>query len=171
MSRSFATALVVAGFVVAVTTSCERSNPPARAGRATPPGTVTPADTVLAAEEPVESAAAVLRAYYHAIDERRYDEAYRLWSSGGAASGKTLEEFLEGFTNTASVLIEVGVPGAIGAAAGSRYVEIPVRISAVTRDGVHQRFAGTYTLRRSVVDGATREQRTWRIASARIRQE
>jgi len=52
---------------------------------------------------------------------------------------------------------------------GSRYVEIPVRITAVTTDGARQAFIGTYTLRRSVVDGATPEQRAWRIHSAKIR--
>jgi len=72
---------------------------------------------------------------------------------------------------TASVRAEVGVPGEIGAAAGSRYVEIPVKIAATTTDGASQAFSGVYTLRRSVVDGATAEQRAWRIASAKVRED
>ena len=59
----------------------------------------------------------------------------------------------------------------MGAAAGSRYVEIPVRITAVATDGGRRAFSGSYTLRRSVVDGATAEQRAWRIYSASIRRD
>ena len=162
-------ALVLA-IVPVLLAGCERSGSPpvSRDGAASAPPDTVARDT-MPIEEPVEVAAAVLRSYYQAIDHQRYEDAYRLWASGGEASGKTFEEFRAGFANTASVLVDVGPPGPVEGAAGSRYVEIPVRISATTRDGQPQRFAGTYTLRRSVVDGATREQRTWRIASARIR--
>jgi ornithine carbamoyltransferase len=51
----------------------------------------------------------------------------------------------------------------------ARYATVPVIIDAVTRDGTKQRFTGTYTLRRAMVDGATPEQRRWRIYSARLR--
>lgn len=112
----------------------------------------------------------VVRAYYGAIGDRRFRDAYRLWASEGAASGKTLEQFEAGFAGTAAVEVEVGSPGPIGAAAGSRYIEVPVRISARLGDGTRQEFTGTYTLRRSVVDGATPEQRAWRIHSAAVRQ-
>jgi hypothetical protein len=112
----------------------------------------------------------VLRAYYGAITDRRFRDAYRLWASEGAASGKTFEQFEAGFANTAAVDVEVGSPGPMGAAAGSRYIEVPVRISARLRDGARQEFTGTYTLRRSVVDGATPDQRSWRIYSAAVRQ-
>jgi hypothetical protein len=136
-----------------------------------PPGT-SPApstDRATRAQDSTADAANVVRAYYRAINERRHGDAYRLWASGGAASGKTLESFRNGFATTASVVVVLGTPGAIEGAAGSRYVEIPVRITAVTTDGVKQAFIGTYTLRQSVVDGATPEQRAWRIHSARIR--
>jgi hypothetical protein len=55
------------------------------------------------------------------------------------------------------------------AAAGSRFIQVPVTIEATTRDGGTQRYSGTYTLRRAMVDGATPEQRAWRIASASLR--
>jgi hypothetical protein len=119
----------------------------------------------------VEGAANVVRAYYRAINERRYEQAYGLWASDGAASGRTLSAFRAGFDSTASVSVEPGTPGPLEAAAGSRYVEIPVRITAVAIDGGKQRFSGSYTLRRAVVDGATAEQRAWRIYSARIRRD
>jgi hypothetical protein len=64
----------------------------------------------------------------------------------------------------------VSAPGAIDAAAGSRFITIPVAITATRSDGSVHRFDGTYTLRRAVVDGATAEQRAWRIASADLRE-
>lgn len=116
-----------------------------------------------------EGAVAVVRAYYGAIDRGDYAGAYRLWGDDGAASRQTFEEFRGGFAETASVEVETGRPGRIEGAAGSRYIEIPVSIAAVQRDGTKHRFQGTYVLRRSAVDGATPEQRTWRLDSARIR--
>jgi len=127
-----------------------------------------PSATVTAGESAAD-AVSVIRAYYQAINERRYHDAYRCWASEGASSGKTLESFQAGFERTVSVEVTVGEPGRVDGAAGSRYVEIPVRLTAVETGGMRHEFAGSYTLRRSVVDGATPDQRAWRIYSARIR--
>ena len=116
-----------------------------------------------------EAAVQVLRDYYAAIEARRYRDAWGLWAGEGRASRQTYDRFAAGFANTAHVQVETGSPGPIGAAAGSRYVEVPVAVDAVTGAGARQRFAGRYTLRRSVVDGATAEQRSWRIDSAALR--
>lgn len=115
-------------------------------------------------------AAALVRGYYAAIGQGDYEKAYRLWSGEGAASGQSLEEFRQGFAATKSVEVETGSPTEAEGAAGSRYITIPVVIRAVTRSGAAQRFEGEYVLRRSVVDGATEEQRSWRIHSAKIRE-
>lgn len=157
--------LVLAFLVLAC--GCQPSGP-----AVSQPGTApapAPADSATLPRDSTDDAANVVRAYYRAINERRYGDAYRLWDSGGAASGKSLEVFRDGFAGTASVDVLLGTPGPIEGAAGSRYVEIPVRITAVVTDGVRQAFVGTYTLQRSVVDGATSEQRAWRIHSAKIR--
>ena len=114
------------------------------------------------------SAAAVLDAYYEAINQKEYSRAYALWASNGEASGKTLAQFTAGFAETYSASLVLGQPGPIGAAAGSRYIEIPVTIDARLSDGTEQHFSGTYTLRRSVADGATADQRQWRIYKAHI---
>ena len=158
---------IVAVALLVLTCGCQRTGP---ASQPPPQTTPIPAPVDTATREPDsgDDAAGIIRAYYRAIGERRYDDAYRLWASEGAASGKSLAAFRDGFGNTAAVDVEPGTPGPIGAAAGSRYVEIPVRITAVSRDSVRQAFTGTYTLRRSVVDGATPEQRAWRIYSAKI---
>ena len=107
--------------------------------------------------------------YYEAINAHRYSDAYAHWAGGGQASGKSVDEFRKGFEQTDHVEVTVGTPGPIGAAAGSRYVEVPVRIAARTRAGVRQSFSGSYTLRLSIVDGATPEQRSWHIYSAAVR--
>ena len=157
---SLAVALVV------LACGCQRAAPPVaqRHADATPAPTDTEAQT-----QDSGDAANVVRDYYRAINARRYGDAYRLWASDGAASGKSLETFRDGFATTASVDAVLGTPGPIEGAAGSRYVEIPVRVTAVATDGGRQAFTGSYTLRRSVVDGATPEQRAWRIYSAKVR--
>lgn len=110
--------------------------------------------------------AAVLREYYAAISAREYRRAYLLWGDSGRLSNQTYDEFRAGFERTASVDVRVGEPGRIEGAAGSRYVEVPVELEATLHSGAAQRFTGSYTLRRSVVDGATDAQRQWHIYSA-----
>lgn len=124
---------------------------------------------VVSGEASADSSAAraTLESYYAAIGRGDYPQAYRLWSDSGRASGQTAAEFAEGYAETTSVRVTVG-DGAIQGAAGSRYAEFPVEIHATTSDGIDQRFAGRYVLRRSVVDGATAEQREWRIYSAEV---
>lgn len=122
-------------------------------------------------EPTVEDATAVIRDYYAAIDQGDYARAYRLWSNEGEASGQTEERFAAGFARTAEVAVQVGAPGAVEGAAGSRYVQIPVAVTARHDDGNVHRYAGHYVLRRAVVDGASAEQRAWRIASAELREE
>ena len=116
-------------------------------------------------------AVAVIRAYYAAISAHRLHDAYHLWADDGAASKQTLEEFARGFDDTRSVSVVPGTPGRIEGAAGSRFIEIPVTIDALATDGEHRHFTGSYVLRRAVVPGATAEERSWRIYSARIRPE
>ena len=115
------------------------------------------------------AAAAVVRDYYVAIDARDYRRAYSAWERAGAASGRSFNAFQRGFDSTAAVSVHLGEPGRIEGAAGSRYIDIPVDITARTTGGGVQRFRGTYTLRRAEVTGATLEQRTWHIYSAHIR--
>ena len=67
------------------------------------------------------------------------------------------------------VQAQVGDPGPVEGAAGSRYIQIPVGIAETLGDGSVRKRVGVYTLRRSVVDGATPSQRAWRIASVELR--
>ncbi|WP_123768634.1 hypothetical protein [Vulcaniibacterium tengchongense] len=143
----------------------DRSGP---ADAAQPPAAGPPAPA--AAEPTPEDAVQVVRDYYAAIDRGDYARAYALWSDGGRASDRTLEQFAQGFADTVSVEVEVMAPGPVDAGAGQRHIEVPVALTATHRDGGRHRFVGAYTLRRAVVDGATPEQRAWRIGSADLRE-
>lgn len=123
-----------------------------------------------AAEPTPEDAVAVVRDYYESINSRSYARAYSLWSDSGRSSGQSPQQFADGFADTASVVVEVQAPGAVDAAAGSRYIEVPVAISATQNDGSVRKYVGAYVLRRAVVDGASAEQRAWRIGSADLRE-
>ena len=123
--------------------------------------------------QPVDSggpaaAIQVLHDYYAAIEVHDYERAYRYWGSGGEASGQTVAQFSAGFADTESVNVQTGLPGRIDAGAGQRYIDVPAAVRATTPGGA-QCFRGTYVLRRSEVDGATAEQRSWRIASADLK--
>jgi hypothetical protein len=117
----------------------------------------------------VEGALDVLRRYYQAIDERDYRRAYALWARDGAASGQVYDAFAAGFAQTANTGVKFTGPAKLGAAAGTIYAEVPVRVDATTTAGELQHFEGTYVLRRANdVPGATPEQLRWHIDSAKL---
>lgn len=121
------------------------------------------------AEPGGQEAVTVVRDYFAAINSGNFARAYSLWADGGRASGQSPQAFADGFVDTAGISVELMPPGRIAAAAGSRYVEVPVNLRASMRDGGERRLTGSFTLRRAVVDGATAEQRAWRISAADLR--
>lgn len=137
-------------------------------GDATSPS--SPGSDTADGEPTPQDAVAVVRDYYAAINAGNFGRAYALWSDGGNASGQTPQQFANGFTDTTGVSVQINDPGHVDAAAGSRYIEVPVAIDAKQRDGSVRQFVGAYVLRRAVVDGASDEQRQWRITSADIRE-
>ena len=108
--------------------------------------------------------------YYAAISARDYGRAYKLWSDNGAASQQSPQQFANGFADTTAVRAQVGDPGDEDAGAGQRYIEVPVTVFATHADGSQHRYAGSYVLHRTVVDGASAEDRAWRISSAKLRE-
>ena len=125
-------------------------------------------DRLPAMEATPQDAVAVIHDYYSAINRDDFAHAWALWSDRGQASGQTPQQFADGYADTANVTVQAQAPGPMDAAAGSRYVEIPVTITASRRDGSEHQYTGTYTLRRSTVDGATSDQRAWRISAAKL---
>jgi hypothetical protein len=130
-----------------------------------------PIDTAsLPAEPTPDEAARVVRDYYAAINSGDFARAYALWADGGRASGQSATQFAAGFADTTGISIEVMPPGRVDAGAGQRHIEVPIAFTVTQRDGSQHRYIGGYVLRRSVVDGASTEQRAWRIDSADLRQ-
>jgi hypothetical protein len=131
-------------------------------------GSLPPPPPTATTEPSPDDAVAVVRQYYAAIDQHDYARAWHLWSDAGHASGKSLQQFSDGFVDTMHASVQTQVPGRVDAGAGQRYIEVPVTITAQQSDGSTRHYTGTYTLHRTVVDGASDEQRAWRINSAEI---
>ncbi|HEX7107617.1 MAG TPA: hypothetical protein VF224_00120 [Aestuariivirga sp.] len=115
-----------------------------------------------------QDAVQLIRNYYRWINQKKYAGAFGIWEKredGNAANGQSFEKFENGFSDTASVSVDIGEPGEIEGAAGSNYIEIPVVISALTKSGQAQKFAGTYTMRSSNMA----DDKSWYIYSAKVR--
>lgn len=117
-----------------------------------------------------DEAVKLIRDYYSAINQHQYPRAYQLWQGAGTASGQSIEQFERGFADTSSVSIQIGQPSPIDAGAGQRHIEVPVTINARHVDGSETRFMGSYVLQRSVADGASSAQSSWRINRASLKQ-
>lgn len=127
------------------------------------------ADTAQTSNEPgADAAVRVIRDYYAAINLRNHTAAYALWRGEGQASGVSAEQFAQDFATTSGVSVEIGEPGPIDAGAGQRHIEVPVSLVVRNTDGSEQRYRGEYVLQRTVADGASEDQKAWRIASAQL---
>ncbi|MFV0623687.1 MliC family protein [Sphingomonas sp. ac-8] len=132
---------------------------PADAASATPAPPAADADGKTA-----EAARALVERYYALLGRGDYAAARALWRNGGAASGKSPAAFARGFAGYASYRAEVGAPGRIDSGAGQRYVTVPVTVRATRKNGPPIVEQGEVTLHRAGdIDGATAEQRSWRI--------
>lgn len=130
----------------------------------------TPIPDTPFSETSAQGAANVVQSYHALIEQRRFGEAWRLWSDGGRASGMSEEAFARGFDRYSEYHAQIGAPGRIEGAAGTLYVEVPVVVYGRLRSGREFRMSGAMTLRRAnEVPGSTAEQRRWRIASSELR--
>lgn len=126
-------------------------------------------DRNLVAESPIDpksgqGAGQVLQSYSALLEQGRLAEARRLWTQGGTGSGLSQEGFEEAFGKYAEIHAEIGAPGEIEGAAGSAYVEIPIRFYGKLKAGRDFSSVGSATLRRvNDVPGSTDEQRRWHI--------
>lgn len=122
----------------------------ANAPRPTSPDEPRPTD-----DSPVAS----LNSYYAAINERRYEQAYRYWESPPSS----FERFVRGFADTQRSRLFVEPAASVEGAAGSLYAQIPTIVIAETRNGGERFFAGCYTMRRR-----NDPRGTWRIYRANL---
>ena len=131
-------------------------------GNTLPQGCTLPTETLRATDAVVE--------FYVALNAKDFATAYHLWGQGGAASGKSLAEFQQGFADTRSTQLNVVSVSDVEGAAGSLYATVSVTLVATMNDGRTQRFRGDYIMRRvNDVPGASAEQLRWHIDSARLR--
>jgi membrane-bound inhibitor of C-type lysozyme len=104
--------------------------------------------------ESAQGAANVVQTYYADLAMGRADEAAKLRADGVAPDLSPYAEYHA----------QVGGPGAIGAAAGSLYVEVPVVIYGRLKTGAEVHQSGKAVLRRvNDVPGSTPAQRRWHI--------
>ncbi|URD59728.1 hypothetical protein M8312_07795 [Sphingomonas sp. KRR8] len=109
-----------------------------------------------------QGAANVVQTYYALIEAKKYAEAHKLW---GPSSDLADATFAAPYRQYREYHAEVYAPGRIEGAAGSLYVEVPIKSYGVTNKGERFEEPGTVTLRRvNDVDGSTAEQRRWHIA-------
>jgi len=111
------------------------------------------------------AAAAVARTYFSLLGQRRYRAALRL-----RRNDMRLAAFVQAFRRYRDYRGAVGRPGTVEGAAGSLYVEVPVRVFGRLRGGGRFSERGSVTLRRvNDVDGSSAEARRWHIYRTDVR--
>jgi heat shock protein HslJ len=113
----------------------------------------------------VDDPVSALIAYYRAIDAKDFRRAYRYWES----PTQSLDQFIRGFSDTASVRLLLDPSPQVEGAAGSSYANISTVIITRRTNGVERLFAGCYSMRKanfSSDDGVTRQ--GWRIYRAEV---
>lgn len=134
-----------------------------------------PDDRTLVSEGPIDPKSAqgagqLLQQFGGLLEQRRFGEAYRLWSDGGRARGLSEAQFVAAYDKYAEIRSEVGAPGDMEGAAGSAYVDIPFRLYGQLKSGEPFNLVGPVTLRRvNDVPGSTEDQRRWHIYKSELK--
>ena len=111
-----------------------------------------------------QGAGQVLQRFGALLEQGKFAAARQSWSDGGKASGLTEAEFAEAYDKYADIHAEVGAPGESEGAAGSSYVEIPLRLYGKLKTGRPFNLVGPVVLRRvNDVPGSSAAQREWHI--------
>ncbi|WP_404368362.1 hypothetical protein AB5I39_14605 [Sphingomonas sp. MMS24-J45] len=136
-------------------------DPPAPGTPGGLPDDRTPISEAPFTPDSAQGAANVVQSYYALIEAGKYRQAYALRDDGGTG---TAAAFAADFARYSEYHANVGAPGAIDAGAGQRNVTVPVQVYARLKQGGAPAYQiGSVTLHRTEVDGATAEQRRWRI--------
>jgi len=132
---------------------------PAQTAPVTPPDQASP-----------EAAAEVAREYFALLGARQYGMAWDLWAGEGSASGVMRGDFANHYTKYATYKATIGTTGQQQGAAGSSYIDFPVKVDATLKNGGVEHLAGTVTLKRvNDVPGSTDAQRHWHIATVDLK--
>jgi hypothetical protein len=106
----------------------------------------------------------LLASHYNAVNRREYARAWTYWESPPSPS---YGAFVQGFAETASVLVAVRPPTWFEGAAGSTYSTVPALLTGIHRDGSRHSFVGCFVARCFNVEGYEVEQR-WSLYDARV---
>ncbi|MDT8759844.1 MliC family protein [Sphingomonas psychrotolerans] len=130
---------------------------------------MTPVSEAPFTEGSAQGAANVVQTYYALLEAGKYGQAYRLWEPG--AAGMDGRAFAASFARYSEYHANIGAPGRVDAGAGQRYVTVPVQVYGRLKEGARPfNMRGSVTLHRAGdIDGATPEQRRWRIRSTDIK--
>ena len=112
-----------------------------------------------------DSPVAALEDYYRAINAKEYERAYRYWDN----PSQSLDQFIRGFSDTATVKMLVDPSPQIEGAAGSSYANVSTVLITQRQNGSERVFAGCYEMKKSNLkpeDGAIRQ--GWRISRANM---
>jgi hypothetical protein len=113
-----------------------------------------------------QGAANVVQTYYALIGAGKYADAWKLWGDAGKASGQSVDAFAASFAKYREYHANIGAPGREDAGAGQRYIAVPVQPYARLTDGKAVYWIGSIVLHRAGdIDGATAEDKAWRIKS------
>ncbi|MHA6718238.1 hypothetical protein ACX40Y_02185 [Sphingomonas sp. RS6] len=145
-------------------------NPPAPGEPGGLANDTTPVSEAPFTAESAQGAANIVQTYYALIEQGRYRDAWALWSDDGKASGTDAAGFAASFGDYSEYHANVGAPGQIEAGAGQRYVSVPVQVyGRLKADGKPFNRLGEVTLHRAGdIDGASEEQRQWRIRAIKF---
>lgn len=123
-----------------VATTVKITRPPPASSKAPPPSTPVP---VTVSSSSANSPAAVVQAYFAAIDAEDYEQA---WTLGGENFGESYTQFTAGFANTATDTVQ------ILSTSGST---VSVDLTATQTDGTQKQFTGTYTVSGNAITSAS----------------
>ena len=131
--------------------AAEAPNAESRASLPEPKGPIDP--------KTAEAAGQVVQHYGALIEQGRWTESWKLWSSPDSA-----KQFDRNWRQDSEVHMEIGKPGDTEGAAGSIYTTVPVVFYGKTKAGGSFRRAADVILRRvNDVPGSTEAQRQWHI--------
>jgi hypothetical protein len=121
---------------------------------------VTPPATAAVDDSSAEAAAKIAERFAGLLEQRRIDDALRLWGDNGQSKA----EFAATLEKYATIDANVGKPGDSEGAAGSIYLDMPLTLSGTLKSGGRYIVSGPISLRRvNNVPGSTVEQRRWHI--------
>ena len=94
----------------------------------------------------------VLASYFRAINQQDYTLAYSYWDrQSEVQTTVSLERFIQGYADTASVEAYFRLPADVGVALGTTRGKVPTILRVMRHDGTQHYYTGCYMTRQSAV--------------------